>query len=127
MMLRRRGLTRPRVLIPVAGLAVAAAAATALTAGPSPLRIVDAGASVGCSVSYSVSSQWNTGFTAAVTVTNVGSPITSWTLRYGYSGNQSLSQGWSGNWSQAGSSVTVANAAWNGTRAPGGSAQPRPS
>jgi endoglucanase len=111
------------VLIPVAGLAVAAAAATALTAGPSPLRIVDAGASVGCSVSYSVSSQWNTGFTAAVTVTNVGSPVTSWTLRYGYSGNQSLSQGWSGNWSQSGSSVTVTNAAWNGTLATGGSAQ----
>jgi hypothetical protein len=41
----------------------------ALTTGSGPLSIIDTGASVGCSVSYMVSSQWNTGFTAALTIT----------------------------------------------------------
>jgi hypothetical protein len=123
MMLPLRGLLRLRVIIPAAGLVAALAAAFALSAGSGPLSIVDTGASVGCSVSYSVSSQWNTGFTAALTITNVGSPITAWTLKYGYSGTQSLAQGWSGSWSQSGSAVTVTSESWNGSLATGGSAQ----
>jgi endoglucanase len=125
MMLRSRGLARPRVLIPVAALATALAAVFALTggSGAGPLGIIDAGASTGCSVSYTVTSQWNTGFTAALTITNAGSPITGWTLQYAYPGHQSLSQGWSGNWSQSGSTVTVTSASWNGSLATGGSAQ----
>jgi endoglucanase len=123
MMLRSRGLIRPRVLIPVAGLITALAAALAVTSGPGPLSIVDTGASAGCSVSYTVSSQWSTGFTAALTITNAGSPITSWNLQYAYAGNQSLAQGWSGTWAQSGRSVTVTSESWNGTLATGGSAQ----
>jgi endoglucanase len=123
MMLRSRDLIRPRVLLPVVGLITALAAAFALTTGSGPLGIVDTGASVGCSVSYSVSSQWNTGFTAALTITNEGSPITSWNLQYAYAGNQSLSQGWSGTWAQSGSNVTVTSESWNGSLATGGSAQ----
>jgi endoglucanase len=123
MKLPLRGLLRLRVIIPAAGLVAALAAAFALSAGSGPLSIVDTGASVGCSVSYSVSSQWSTGFTAALTITNVGSPITAWTLTYGYSGTQSLAQGWSGSWSQSGSAVTVTSESWNGSLATGGSAQ----
>jgi len=84
---------------------------------------VPASAATGCSVSYSVSSQWNTGFTAAITVTNLGSPLSFWTLGYSYAGNQQLTQGWSGAWSQSGSSVTVASASWNGSLATNGSTQ----
>jgi endoglucanase len=123
MTLRWRGLARPRVLVPVIGLAAAVAAAVTLVGGSGPLSVIDAGASTGCSVSYSVSSQWNTGFTAALTVTNTGSPVASWTLKYAYGGNQSLSQGWSGSWSQSGDAVTVASASWNGALAAGGTAQ----
>jgi cellulose 1,4-beta-cellobiosidase len=81
-----------------------------------------ASAATGCSVAYSVTSQWNTGFGVAITVTNLGSPLTSWTLGYSYAGNQQLAQGWNGTWSQAGENVTVANASWNGSLATGGSA-----
>jgi endoglucanase len=123
MMLRSRGLVRPRVLIPAAGLITAVAAAFALTSGSGPLSIIETGASAGCSVSYTVSSQWNTGFTAALTVTNAGSPITSWKLQYAYAGSQSLAQGWSGTWAQSGSNVTVTSESWNATLATGGSAQ----
>ena len=95
----------------------AAGLGAAALAGAAP-----ASAATGCSVAYSVSSQWNTGFSTAVTITNLGSPLTSWTLGYSYAGNQQLAQGWSGNWSQTGQNVTVTNASWNGSLATGGSA-----
>jgi cellulose 1,4-beta-cellobiosidase len=67
-----------------------------------------------------VPSQWNTGFTVAVTVTNLGDPITSWSLGYSYGGNQQLAQGWSGNWTQSGQNVTVTNESYNGSLATNG-------
>ena len=70
-----------------------------------------------------MSSQWNTGFGVAITITNLGSPLTSWTLGYSYAGNQQLAQGWNGTWSQTGQNVTVTNASWNGSLATGGSVQ----
>jgi endoglucanase len=99
-----------RILSGLAALALSAAGlgASALTATP-------ASAATGCSVSYTVPSQWNTGFTANIVITNLGSPITSWNLGYGYGGNQTLASGWNGTWSQSGANVTVTNASWNGS------------
>jgi endoglucanase len=77
-------------------------------------------AATGCSVAYTVPSQWNTGFTANIVITNLGSPLTSWNLGYGYGGNQTLASGWNGTWSQSGASVTVTNASWNGPVATNG-------
>ena len=77
-------------------------------------------AATGCSVAYTVPSQWNTGFTANIVITNLGSPLTSWNLGYSYSGNQTLQSGWSGTWAQSGANVTVANASWNGSVATNG-------
>jgi hypothetical protein len=103
----------------LAALALGAAGlGAAALAGATP-----ASAATGCSVTYSVSSQWNTGFTTAITITNLGAPLTSWTLGYSYAGNQQLAQGWSGTWSQTGQNVTVTNASWNGSLATNGSAQ----
>ncbi|MCW2894296.1 MAG: cellulose-binding protein, partial [Actinomycetia bacterium] len=65
----------------------------------------------------------NTGFSTAITITDLGSPLTSWTLGYSYAGNQQLAQGWSGTWSQTGQNVTVTNASWNGSLATSGSVQ----
>lgn len=101
--------------VAAAGLGCAGLGAVAATQAAS--------AATGCSVSYSVTSQWNTGFTAAVTVTNLGSPATAWNLQYAYAGTQQLTQGWSGNWSQSGPTVTVTNASWNGSLGTNGSAQ----
>ena len=99
----------PRRLIPaLAALLLSAAGLGAVAAAP-------ANAATGCTVAYTVQSQWNTGFSASVSITNLGSPITSWTLAYSYSGDQTLAQGWSGNWSQSGENVTVTNASWNGS------------
>lgn len=79
-----------------------------------------ANAATGCSVAYTVPSQWNTGFTANIVITNLGSPLTSWNLGYSYSGNQALQSGWNGTWSQSGANVTVTNASWNGSVATNG-------
>jgi len=73
-----------------------------------------------CSAAYSVTSDWGSGFTAAITVTDNGTAaITGWTLTYAYTGNQTLTNGWSGNWTQSGKTVTVTNASYNGSLAAG--------
>ncbi|MEV4417089.1 cellulose binding domain-containing protein [Catellatospora sp. NPDC049609] len=36
----------------------------------------------GCRVTYTVASQWGGVFTANVAVTNLGDPLTAWTLRW---------------------------------------------
>ncbi|MFF5314793.1 glycoside hydrolase family 48 protein [Streptomyces massasporeus] len=102
-------------------LCTAVAAAFAL-----PLSMLATGtttanaASVQCSVDYKAN-DWGSGFTVDVTLTNRGSTaIDGWTLTYGYSGNQKLANGWNGSWSQAGQTITVKNASYNGTIAAGG-------
>src|ERR1039458_2740608 len=100
----------------LAGPGLAAGTAVAVSPGV-------AQAATACQVSYTVSSDWGTGFTAAVTIQNTGSAITSWTLGYSYAGNQTLSQGWSGTWAQSGKAITVTSASWNGSLGTGASAQ----
>ena len=58
-------------------------------------------------MAYAIQSDWGAGFVVNITITNLGSPITAWTLGYSYGGNQSLASGWNGNWSQSGSAVQV--------------------
>ena len=70
-----------------------------------------------------MSTDWGSGFTAAITIQNTGPAITSWTLGYSYAGNQTLSQGWSGTWTQSGKAITVTSASWNGSLATGASTQ----
>ena len=81
-------------------------------------------ASSGCSVAYQVQSDWGTGFSLNLTVTNNGPAITGWTVSYSYSGNQTLTTGWSGNWVQSGKAITITNLSWNGSLATGGTASP---
>ena len=61
--------------------AVAIAAATGLVTAGGALAAVGSqaqAATAGCSVSYTISSQWQGGFGANVTITNLGSAITGW-------------------------------------------------
>src|SRR5215472_16340448 len=101
-----------------AGVMGASAATGAAASAAAP-----AAASSVCQVTYTVNSDWGTGFSIAVTITNNGPAISSWTLAYGYTGNQKIAQGWSGNWAQSGENITVTNASWNGTLATGGATQ----
>ncbi|MER6187827.1 cellulose binding domain-containing protein, partial [Streptomyces sp. NPDC001652] len=76
-------------------------------------------AAVQCSVDYKTN-DWGSGFTTDVTITNRGTDaISGWTLTYAYAGNQKLSNGWNGTWSQSGQTVTVNSASYNGNIAAG--------
>jgi len=77
-------------------------------------------AAAGCTAAYSVQTDWGSGFTAQLLVTNTGTTaITGWTVTFSFTGNQTLANGWSGNWTQSGQTVTVTNASWNGALAVG--------
>jgi hypothetical protein len=77
-------------------------------------------AASGCQVSYTANS-WQGGFSASISVTNLGSPVTSWTLTFTLPGNEAVSQGWSANYSQSGQNVTATNVSYNGSLATNGS------
>jgi endo-1,4-beta-xylanase len=67
-----------------------------------------------CTATYRIVSQWNTGFQGEVSVTAPAGK-TSWTVTWTYGNGQRITQVWNGTHTQTGSSVTVRNAAWNGT------------
>lgn len=76
-----------------------------------------------CTVAYVVTSQWVHGFVADATITNTGAAaITGWTLGFTLTGTQKVVSAWNGSVSQTGAAVTVKNARWNATLAPGASA-----
>ncbi|MEV6692045.1 cellulase family glycosylhydrolase [Micromonospora sp. NPDC051196] len=108
--------SRPRRLL------VAAGAVGALTLGAlAGLPTTNAMAATGCSVTYTTNS-WSGGFTASVTVTNLGAAVNNWTLGFSFpDSGQRLTQGWSATWSQSGSAVTAQSASWNGALATGAS------
>jgi hypothetical protein len=96
-----------------AGLAVALVAAVVGTVA----MVAPANAATGCQVTYSTN-DWTTspgqgGFTASLVVRNLGDPINGWNLRFTFPGSQMFSQGWSANWSQAGTVVTATSLSWN--------------
>ena len=106
--------------IAMASAALLAALGLAVAGGTGPAGA----ATASCSAAYSVQTDWGSGFTASLTVTNNGAAaITGWTVTWTYAGNQTLSSGWSGNWTQSGKTVTVTNASWNGSLSPGQSTQ----
>jgi endoglucanase len=75
-----------------------------------------------CRVTYATN-DWSTGFTANVTVANTGTTrLDGWRLVWAYTAGQRVTQAWSASAVQSGTQVTVTNASWNGTLAPGASA-----
>ncbi|MEV0605422.1 lytic polysaccharide monooxygenase [Polymorphospora rubra] len=76
----------------------------------------------GCTATHSVVSSWNGGYQGEVKITNTGgSSIGNWTAKWTLAAGQSIGTLWSGTHTVSGSQVTVTNAAWNGSLAPGGS------
>ncbi|MEJ3749867.1 pectate lyase [Actinomycetes bacterium KLBMP 9797] len=96
-------------------IATTAAAATVAASG----IIVTAGAAqaaVGCRVGYAVGSQWAGGFTANVTLTNVGDPLSGWTLTWSFpAAGQAVTQAWNATVTQSGAAVQATNASYNGS------------
>jgi len=100
----------------VATLAATLVAAAGLATG----QAATAHAAVACDVAYTTN-DWQGGFTASVTIKNLGDPLTNWTLGFAFTAGQTLQQGWSATWAQSGTQVTAKNLAWNGSLATGAS------
>ncbi|MET9230191.1 non-reducing end alpha-L-arabinofuranosidase family hydrolase [Lentzea sp. NPDC003310] len=96
--------------------AVPLVAVTALTA----VAHQPASAAPGCSVTYATPSQWDGGFTAAVTVTNLGDAVNGWTLTWSFGAGQQVQQAWNAQVTQAGAQVTARNVSYNATIPTGG-------
>jgi serine/threonine-protein kinase len=78
-------------------------------------------AALGCHVDYQILNQWIAGFSAQMTITNIGqAEISGWTLHFRLAGAQRLGGGWNGEWEQHGSDVTVRDAGFNDAVPPGG-------
>ncbi|MEU8261145.1 cellulose binding domain-containing protein [Micromonospora sp. NPDC048999] len=89
------------------------ATATAALLVTSALTAVTAHAATGCAVTYSVGGQWQGGFTGNVTVTNLGDPISGWTVRWSFGAGQQVTEAWNATVTQSGSSVTATNVSYN--------------
>ncbi|MFH9060042.1 glycoside hydrolase family 6 protein [Streptomyces coeruleorubidus] len=110
-------MSRTRTALLAAMALVAGATGTAFAVDPDGIGT----AAVPCTVDYKVQNQWNTGFTAAVTITNNSAAKSSWSLKWSYAGNQKVTSGWNAKISQSGADVTVANESYNAQLATGGS------
>ncbi|GAA3130972.1 hypothetical protein GCM10010466_22010 [Planomonospora alba] len=80
-------------------------------------------AAAGCAVTYTTSS-WPGGFSANITVKNLGSAIDGWKLRFSFpSTGQKVGNGWSAVYDQKGTDVTASSVGYNKSLATGASAQ----
>ncbi|WP_343447464.1 non-reducing end alpha-L-arabinofuranosidase family hydrolase [Micromonospora schwarzwaldensis] len=90
-------------------------AGVALLASAGVVAALPAGAAAaGCSVKYTVSSQWGGGFGAEVAITNLGDPVSGWTLTWSYGAGQTVTQAWNATVTQSGANVTAKNVSYNG-------------
>ncbi|MER6346751.1 glycoside hydrolase family 6 protein [Streptomyces sp. NPDC001595] len=110
--------TRTRTALLAALALVGGATGTAMAAIPDDIGT----AAAPCTVDYKVQNQWDTGFTAAVTVTNNGAAKSGWSVKWSYAGNQKVTSAWNAKVTQSGTAVTAANESYNGQLATGGSA-----
>ncbi|MEV5169833.1 glycoside hydrolase family 6 protein [Streptomyces flaveolus] len=108
--------TKTTLLVALGLLAGASGTAFAALPGGSGAAV----AAVPCAVDYKIQSQWDTGFTAAVTITNNGAAKSAWSLNWSYGGTQKVTSGWNAKISQSGTAVTAANESYNGALATGG-------
>ncbi|MEV0198811.1 cellulose binding domain-containing protein [Nonomuraea sp. NPDC050691] len=80
-----------------------------------------ASAAVACRVGYDITSQWQGGFGADVTIDNLGDAVNGWRLTWTFGAGQQITQSWNGTAGQSGANVTVTDAAYNAAIASGGS------
>ena len=87
------------------------------TPSPSPTGVAPV-----CQVAYRIDADWDSGFVAAVTVTNrTDQAWNGWTTAWDFGGDQRVTMLWNGRATQTGPAVQVEHASWNGVVAPGAS------
>ena len=95
-------------------VAAIAAGIAAVVAGAGLVAGTGAYAAAGCRVTYSAPNQWPGGFTAEVTITNLGDPITSgWNLVWTYANGQQVTSMWNASYTQPAATVTASSMPYN--------------
>jgi lysophospholipase L1-like esterase len=103
----------------IAGLLVAGFFSAGAQAAPR--AATSATGMAGCTVRYTVTNQWQGGFGADVTITNVGDAVTGWSLAWTFASGQGVTQAWNATVGQSGLAVTAKNVDYNATIATGAS------
>jgi len=89
-------------------------------ASPSASVTTAAGPASSCTVTYTFTNQWSTGFGTDIAIANTGTTtINGWTLAFTFPGNQQITDKWSATWAQTGANVTATALDWNASIAPG--------
>ncbi|MBQ1020327.1 glycoside hydrolase family 6 protein [Micromonospora sp. D93] len=110
-----RRLTGPRRALALAG------AGALVAGGLVTIPVTAAQAATQCDIAYT-SNDWPGGFTASITIKNVGDALNGWTLGWTFANSsQRVQQGWSATFTQSGSQVTARSLSYNGTLATGAS------
>ncbi|HEX3048114.1 MAG TPA: cellulase family glycosylhydrolase [Bacillota bacterium] len=77
--------------------------------------------SAGYSVAYVIQSDWGSGATINVTITNNSTAVVNgWTLAFTFPGNQTITNLWNGSYTQSGASVSVKDGGFNANIPAGG-------
>ncbi|MCF0092171.1 glycoside hydrolase family 6 protein [Micromonospora sp. MH99] len=110
-----RRLSGPRRTLALAGAGVLVAG------GLVTIPVTAAQAATQCDIAYTTN-DWQGGFTANITIKNLGDPVNGWTLGWTFpNSSQRVQQGWSAEFTQSGSQVTARSMSYNGTLATGAS------
>jgi subtilisin family serine protease len=108
-------MTRTNTPVPPSVTPTSVPAATA-SKTPTP-----AAAGLACTVTYSNASDWGSGYSGNVAITNNGAAaISGWTLTWTFPGNQSITSLWGGSYTQSGTNVSITDAGYNATLAANG-------
>lgn len=102
-------------------LILSVAVPLAVIASAGAVAVMPARAASGCAVTYSITSQWSGGFGANVSLTNLGDPVTNWTVTWSFGAGQQVTQAWNAAVTQSGANLTAKNVSYNGSLATGGS------
>src|SRR5690349_5557618 len=97
---------------------LAAGAAAAMLIATVAAAALPASAATGCSVAYQNLSSWQSsptsgGFNTTLAITNLGDPISHWTLTFTMPSGQTRTGGWNATYTGS-TAVTATDAGWNG-------------
>ncbi|MEV0730307.1 cellulose binding domain-containing protein [Polymorphospora sp. NPDC050346] len=77
------------------------------------LTAVSAQAAAGCQVTYTTTGQWPGGFTANISIRNLGDPVDGWRFGWTFPAGQTITNAWGFTASATGGTVTATNVGYN--------------
>src|SRR6266545_2398747 len=100
-------------------LLASAAVGALVLAGAAAVALPASAAASGCSVTYQNLNAWQSsptsgGFTTTIAITNLGDPISHWTLTFTLPSGQTRTSGWNATFTGT-TSISATDVGWNGS------------